>query len=280
MVTRTIKTDVVLVFTLLFSVYCDGQTSLKNPSRSSFERGDSLFTLGLYPDALTCFRRSLSQHPSTPLKAVVYSRMARIFALERNKPEALASLDSAAASSYYNLREMDSLPDFASIREDAHFKDIRQRVYATLYPCMVDPHAREFDFWIGEWEVYLTGTSNYQGHSLIQSIAGGCALLENWDSQNSTGKSINYVDPVTNRWKQCWAGSYAGGIQEFVNGRYADSAMRFEFQSTDAQGNKTIGRFIFYNQGPDQVRQFNETSADGGKTWVASYDLTYRRRKQ
>ncbi|HTR31404.1 MAG TPA: tetratricopeptide repeat protein [Puia sp.] len=312
MATGWFRHALIIVPALLVSVYGNGQNSFQRLSISHLDRADSLFTarnwreakkiyettlrdtaynslewnrlgfcdlnLGLYADALTCFRRSLVQQPSTPLKAIVYSRMARIYAREHHTREALENLDSAVASSYVNLRELDTLPDFASIRDDAHFKTIRQGVYATLYPCMSDPHAREFDFWVGEWDVYQTGTNNYQGHSLVQMISAGCAILENWDSQSSTGKSINFVDPVTNRWKQTWAGSYAGGIQEFVNGRYQDSAMRFDFQFLDSHGNKTIGRFVFYNQGPDQVRQFNETSADGGKTWTTSYDLTYRRK--
>ena len=69
------------------------------------------------------------------------------------------------------------------------------------------------------------------------------------------------------------------GIQEFVNGEYKDSAMRFEYETKDAQGKKFIGRLIFYNQGPNQVRQFNETSEDNGKTWTTNYDFTYIRKK-
>lgn len=36
-----------------------------------------------------------------------------------------------------------------------------------------------------------------------------------------------------------------------------------------------MGRFIFYNEKTGQVRQFNETSSDGGKSWTTSYDYTY-----
>ncbi|MEO6189937.1 MAG: hypothetical protein ABIO44_05750 [Saprospiraceae bacterium] len=51
--------------------------------------------------------------------------------------------------------------------------------------------------------------------------------------------------------------------------------MRFTFESTDAKGQKTIGRFIFLNQGIDQVKQFNETSVEEGNTWTTNYDFTY-----
>ncbi|HLY70931.1 MAG TPA: tetratricopeptide repeat protein [Puia sp.] len=256
---------------------------LKDSSRNALEwnrLGFCDLNLKLYVAAMSCFKKSLLQDPPPPLRAVVYSRMARIYALQKNNETALANLDSAVAASYINLHELDSLSDFDTLRNEKHFKEIRKKVYILLYPCMADPHAREFDFWIGEWNVYQTGTKNYQGHSLVQMIAGGCAILENWDSQNSTGKSINFIDPVTNTWKQSWAGSYASGIQEFVHGRYLDSAMRFDFETTDSRGNKTIGRFIFYNQGPDQIRQFNESSADGGRTWTTNYDFTYQRIKQ
>jgi hypothetical protein len=97
--------------------------------------------------------------------------------------------------------------------------------------------------------------------------------------QPHNGKSMNYVDPITNKWIQVWVGS-AGinsqNITRFYDGEYKDGAMRFVFDR-EVNGTKIIGRFIFYNEGPNQVRQFNETSSDGGKTWTTSYDFTYKR---
>jgi len=241
--------------------------------------GFSNYNLKIYDDALKDYEKSLSQNPPPPLKALVYSRIAKIHAIKNEKQKALIELDSAAVAGYRNINELDTLIDFNNLRQEKKFNEIRQKVYAAAYPCMSDPHAREFDFWIGEWDVYQTGTKNYAGHSLVQLISGGCALLENWDSPASTGKSINFIDPVTNRWKQSWSGSYTNGNQEFVNGEYKDGAMRFTFETKDAQNNKLTGRFIFYNEGPDKLRQFNETSADGGKTWVTGYDFTYIRKK-
>ena len=221
------------------------------------------------------YQRALRQNPIPAVKASVLSRIARVDAVESNAQKAIEELNNAGEAGYNNLSEVDSLSDFNSLRSTPEFKQLRQKIYAAAFPCMVDSHAREFDFWIGEWDVYVTGTKIYAGHSLIQMIAGGCALLENWDSPSSTGKSINFIDPVTNKWKQSWAGSYAGGIQEFENGEYKDSAMCFQFESKDAASHKIIGRFIFYNEKPGQVRQFNETSSDEGKTWVTNYDFTY-----
>ena len=54
-----------------------------------------------------------------------------------------------------------------------------------------------------------------QAIALIQMISNGCALLENWDNAASNGKSINYIDPTNNKWKQAWVGSNTAGTQEF-----------------------------------------------------------------
>lgn len=147
-------------------------------------------------------------------------------------------------------------------------------------PCRNNPQNRQFDYWVGEWDVYATGTTTLVGHSLVQDISGGCAILENWTATNGQGdgKSMNYIDPVTHAWKQTWVGS-GGKAQDFVNGEYKDGAMRFTAEIVNAKGQKMQVHFIFYNQGADKVRQFYETSIDEGKTWVTGYDLTYVRKK-
>ncbi len=257
------------------------ESHLGDTSTNSIEwnrLGYCCFQLGDLANAKKYFSKSLATNPPPFLKALVLSRMAMIDADKNDAQKALGELDSAVSAGYSNLPEMDSLKDFNSLRTKSEFKELRQKVYAIAYPCMVNPHAREFDFWAGEWDVYVTGTKFYAGHSLVQIISNGCALLENWNSSSSNGKSINFIDPITNKWKQSWAGSYSGGIQEFVNGEYKDSAMRFVFETTDVQGHKIMGRFIFYNEKPGQVRQFNETSNDEGKTWTTSYDFTYIRK--
>ncbi len=243
--------------------------------------GFSNYNTGNYADALKDYKKALANKPIPPVKASAYSRMARINALQNNPRAAISNIDSAIVYGYANFGELDSLKDFAAIRNNEDFKKEREKVYLAAYPCMGNPKARAFDFWAGEWNVYVTGSQTLGGHSLVQVVSGGCALLENWDATGgaSTGKSLNFIDGATRMWKQCWIGSYPGGQQDFVNGEYKDGAMRFIFNTTDAQGHKLIGRFMFYNQGPDKVRQFNETSADDGKTWTTSYDLTYIRIK-
>jgi len=147
-------------------------------------------------------------------------------------------------------------------------------------PCASEPHTHDFDFWIGEWDVYPTGAQKLVGHSLVQSISGGCGLLENWTaSQGGDGKSVNYYNLATGKWEQDWIGS-GGGAQRYLNGVYKDGAMQFTYEFIDKQGNKKTGNFKFYNIDKNTVRQYQDVNNDDGKTVTVSYDLTYKRKVQ
>jgi hypothetical protein len=72
-------------------------------------------------------------------------------------------------------------------------------------PCTAPQH-RQFDFWIGEWEV--TGARGQRaGSNRIERILGGCALYESWEgASGSRGHSINAWDPGCHRTLKCGHG--------------------------------------------------------------------------
>jgi tetratricopeptide (TPR) repeat protein len=241
--------------------------------------------LGLYDEALKDYSQSLSSKPSPFLRSVVESRIAEVYSRLQNTGLSLQHLDSAARAGFFNTSELDTSRDFDFVRNDGRFKDLYRQVYTNAYPCSADEKAREFDFWIGEWDVFNAATNSLAGHSLIQKISGGCALLENYNStiRAYEGKSINYYEGSIGKWEQVWVGSSGvenpvKDMQHFVEGEYKDGAMRFVFE-TMVNGQKATGRFIFYNLGADKVRQYQETSTDGGKTFQVGYDLIYIRKK-
>lgn len=145
--------------------------------------------------------------------------------------------------------------------------------------CMDIEKAREFDFWIGEWDAYVTGSEKLAGYSKIEMASGGCMILENWTSANQpfTGKSMNFVDPATGKWKQVWVGSGGLNVTEFLNGEYREGAMRFEYETKSPAGKRQFVKFHFYNISKNEVRQWHQTSEDGN-TWVTTYDFTYKRK--
>lgn len=242
--------------------------------------GFSYLNLGQYDLAIKNLELSLTKKPLPSGESIIRSRLARAYAANNEKDKALEQLDSAIAHGYSNVPELDTSKEYDAMRNDTAFNNLVSKAKDLLFPCMKNAHAREFDFWIGEWDVYPAGSNQLVGSSSIQMGSGGCFILENWTAIGftNTGKSMNFVDPTANKWKQVWVGS-GGTVTEYINGVYKDSVMEFESSSASAMGIMKI-RFRFFNQGSNQVRQFQEYSTDDGKTWNVSYDLTYIRKKK
>ena len=236
--------------------------------------------LGFYDEALKDYQKALGNKPSPPVRGVALERMARVYSLLNKPDEASDWLLKVGATGYNILPDLDTLADFKNVRQAANYSDIKKKIYATVYPCAAEPHSHDFDFWIGEWEVYQTGSKYLVGRSIVQSIAGECAILENWTStQAQTGKSINYYNPSTSKWEQDWIGS-GGGPQRYLNGEYKDNVMHFTYETVNAKGQKVTGNFKFYNIDKNTVRQYQDVNNDDGKTVTVSYDFTYVRKKQ
>ncbi len=147
-------------------------------------------------------------------------------------------------------------------------------------PVCATPAHRAFDFWIGEWDAYVSGTENLAGRSTIASADAGCVITEQWTSVRSpySGRSLNLHDATTGQWLQFWTDSQ-GEITRFVGGPTA-TGMQFLAVDEVAPGRtqKQTLRMTFTRNPDGSVRQFGETSTDGGGTWTPSYDFQYRRR--
>jgi len=127
-----------------------------NASLSAYARMafSSHFT-GNYEEANRYYKIVIDRKPAAGMKPNLYSRMAMTYAMTKNKQKALEYLDSAIANGYANSYEMDHFQDYALIREEPRFKELYKKVYDVAFPCYNRLEARAFDFWIGEWDVFL-----------------------------------------------------------------------------------------------------------------------------
>ena len=137
--------------------------------------------------------------------------------------------------------------------------------------------AREFDFWVGEWDVY--SGDKKAGTNRIQPILGGCVLQETWSgSEGSAGSSFNFYNPQTKKWHQFWV--WRRGTTLELAGSYRDGRMILEGRSEDGQGRKILNRITWFDLEDGTVRQHWEQSRDKGKTWQTSFDGLYRKKTE
>ena len=133
---------------------------------------------------------------------------------------------------------------------------------------------REFDFWLGRWEV-RGAKGAVVGHNRIEAMHGGCALLESWTSLSGVaGTSLNFFDPVRGKWRQLWLDRTAGLIE--LEGGLAGAAMVLEGTSLQPDGTLGKMRGTWTPMTEGTVRQVFEESKDG-TTWRVTFDGLYSR---
>lgn len=136
--------------------------------------------------------------------------------------------------------------------------------------------ARQFDFWIGEWEVF-SPDGKKAGENVIEKMADGWGLLENWTGAGGyTGKSLNTWMPHKKQWQQFWIG--VGGALELSGGLNGKGEMVLAGRTTGRDGRETVNR-ITWTPNPDgTVRQHWQTSIDAGAAWTTVFDGLYRKK--
>ena len=239
--------------------------------RAWYFLGMSLHSLKRYNDAIAAFKQNVSI-AGNPLAmyniACGYSQLgdpdSSFEWLEK-------SLKAGAAPN------IETDPDLENIRKDVRFKKMVEIADRTRRPCMYSVEARQFDFWLGDWDV-LNLAGQKAGTNSVQLFSNGCGLMENWvGTQGGDGKSINFYDPGTKKWYQSWIGSAGGALR--YSGTFSNSAMRFDGETFGPDGKRTLQRLTFFKIDGNTVRQLAEASTDEGKTWSVSYDFKYVRRK-
>jgi len=193
--------------------------------------------------------------------------------------KAFASLETSLKGGFANLALLSSDEDLAPLRETARWPTFLESARKVVEPCLARPESRQFDFWIGTWDVQ-TSTGQPAGENTIDLILGDCVLLENWTSRGGgSGKSLNLFNAGAGFWQQTWVDAQ-GSVTEYRNGTYQDGVMRFTADSKGPDGKPVLQKLAFFNLAPGKVRQFGERSDDGGKTWTVEYDLSYLRREK
>jgi hypothetical protein len=140
------------------------------------------------------------------------------------------------------------------------------------------PEHRQFDFWIGDWEV-RGAQGRVLGHNRITPILGGCALREEWTSADGkiVGTSHNAYDPKDRRWHQAWVDNGPSRL-DLVGGLVGTEMVLEQRTAPGTSGPGDVQRITWTPLPDGGVRQHWQASKDGGKTWTTAFDGLYRRR--
>ncbi len=135
-------------------------------------------------------------------------------------------------------------------------------------PC-TSTEARQFDFWLGDWDVTPNGSGPGAriARSHITAEAGGCAVFEDFTDLSYHGVSVNVFNPATQHWHQTYVDTDRARLI-FEGGLVGGDMILTMPNNAD--------RIAWSPLSGGRVRQHGEASTDGGQTWpTTTFDLIY-----
>ena len=135
---------------------------------------------------------------------------------------------------------------------------------------------RQFDFWIGEWDVF-NPAGDWIGASAVTREEGGCLLIERWTSaKGNTGQSYNFYDPSRGQWRQVWLS--ATELTDYAGALNAQGEMMLEgdLQVSGGYGGRSRGTWTSNADG--SVRQRFENYDTAKSDWVENFNGLYRKK--
>lgn len=148
-----------------------------------------------------------------------------------------------------------------------------------MSPSCAAPQYRQFDFWLGEWEL-IGADGKKSAEDKVVQILGGCALQENGGSPESGQRmSVSAYDPATKHWHQTLIDD--GGAVLRLEGEFLDGKMVLVGQRpSQKEKGVTLTHRITWTPLPDhRIRKSWEYSSNGGRSWRPVFDGTYSPRK-
>lgn len=142
-------------------------------------------------------------------------------------------------------------------------------------PACSSPQYRQFDFWLGDWDVVDAATHERVARARVRSILGNCVVLEEYrGSTGIVGRSFSIYDVTRDVWHQTWVTDR--GRLLAIEGHFRGGVMEMEGSDRAAAGAPerwVRGRWQALGHG---VRESAVRSIDAGKSWQPWFDLTFR----
>ena len=311
---RMVQSPFLVLFLVVAARVTAQQSATPQPAADQLQRAAALFSQGNWSGALAAYStisRAFPSHALSRFRIGVSQmelnqlddaernlregerlgmpagqsafRLAQLFAERGDGEKAMVELMRAASSGMF-LGPSALAADRHLVLVKGHPKwaTVLDAFDAVVRPCMHDPRFREFDFWVGDWDVRPTGQPAVgpPARNTVTVDDNGCVVTEHWVAPGgSEGQSFNIFDRSIGQWRQTWVDNVGG--QHDYRGALKDGNMVYsgDTPAPNGQLGRVPTRLTFFHIRPDSVRQFSEQSSDSGRTWQVAYDLMYVRRK-
>lgn len=145
---------------------------------------------------------------------------------------------------------------------------------AATRPC-AGAEYRQFDFWVGEWEVARPdGTP--AGKNSIERVVDGCVLEESYQASQGGyyGHSFNTYDVGRKQWHQTWVDN--SGLLLKLDGGLQEGRMVLRGSTVTPEG-ELLHEISWEPLEDGRVKQHWRTSTDGGSSWQDAFVGLYSR---
>ena len=130
--------------------------------------------------------------------------------------------------------------------------------------CDSDAH-RQFDFWVGDWEV-TTADGAIAGTNRVEKILDGCVIKENWvGTGDMRGESYNIFSQRRGKWHQSWVDTT--GRLLLLEGGLEGGKMVLSGQMPGQDGKMVRHEISWEALGNGHVKQHWRASRDRRKSW-------------
>ncbi len=236
-------------------------------SGATLEDAAELFNAGKWAQAAAAYQEVVDREPANALALI---RLARSHAANGDATKALAALQAWIATGNGSYQVAMRVPELQALHANPQFLGMVE----PLMPCNT-PEYRQFDFWLGDWDVTSPASPGSVSHNRITSINDGCTLREEYTTPTGfAGSSLNFYDSVRKVWHQTWIDNQGGAL--YLDGAFNGQSMVLA-TSTDPQN---VQRITWTALDDGRVQQHWEATTDSGQTWTTVFDGYYEKRKK
>lgn len=236
------------------------------------QRGRLHRMTGDLPAAREAFARAVALAPNLP-RALLGAAVVETQAGDLDQANQFVARAAAAGAL---PGQLDALADLEPLRGTEAYRASYTLAERTANPCRHQPESAQFDFWVGDWDVYVNG--QMIARNIITREMNGCIIHERYQTSNGLirGESINYYDAVARKWKQNWVSS-ANNIIYLEGASPEPGVMRLDGTSTSAGSPVQLQRVTWTRQPDGGLTQSVSVSNDSGATWSQGFLGTYVR---